>query len=231
MSFSKCFCQICIRGYWDSSFCTDKVVGWRKFLAGAKGFSPLKGPRTSLVPTHQGSFFSGVKRSRLAAHDSLPCIDKVQNVWRLTSTPICYQGAVLNWIRRQLYLFNFPCSHSLNTTNLSSICHPFLSTIVQLDRRPVAYISTNTEYPPNETRHRAGIFRHEHFTEITFRMLVTLPSFLKMHLRRYSSWYCNFIRTRYASCLYKSSLPRKIRYCITSQLAPLSGLYCSARLL
>ena len=167
--------------------CTDKAVGWRKFLAGEKGFSPLKVPECLWCPPsllssgYQGSF-SGVKRSRLAAHDSLPCIDKVQNVWRLTSTPICYQGFVLIWIRRQLYLFNFTCSHSLNTTNLSSICHPFLSTIVQLDWRPVAYVSTNTEYPPNETRHRARIFHHEHFTEITFRMLVTPPSFLKMHL-------------------------------------------------
>jgi hypothetical protein len=137
-------------------------MGWRKFLAGAKGFSPLV-PTQSPIQWVPDLFFRG--KAVEACISRLPSVywqgsDCVEAYFH---SPICHHGVVLNWIMRQLYCFNFTCFHSLNTTALSSICHPFLSTIAKLDWRPVAYLSTNTEYAPNETRHRAGIFPSQAF--------------------------------------------------------------------
>jgi hypothetical protein len=79
--------------------------------------------------------FCGVRPSRLEAHDSLPYIDMVQNEWKPTSI---LPSVIMSWCFTEYgdnstFFFNFTCFHSLNTTTLSSICHPFLLTIVQLD--------------------------------------------------------------------------------------------------
>ena len=158
-----------------------------------KRFFSSEVSRTSLVPTQSPIqwvprlFFRGKVVEAWSSRRPSVYWQGSECIQPYFHSPIFLHVVVLNCILRQLYFFfYFTCSHSQNTTTVPSIWHPFLSTVAQLDWWPVAYLSTNTEYPPNEIRNCSGIFGHERFTKISFQMFVTLPSFLKMHLRRQS---------------------------------------------